>query len=243
MITDPAFYAVAVPAALLVGISKSGFASGIGALATPLLAMSVTVPQAAPLLCLSDLMGLMTLRRHADWTVLRQLLPAGLIGIVLGWIGFGVLSPQWVGGLTGLVTLIFLAWNLKFPPQADAAPPGAAASGALALTSGFTSFIAHSGGPPIVMALLPRHMAPLAYAGTSAVFFAAINAAKWVPYGLLGLLDWGQLATSAALMPVAAAGVLLGIQATKHVSPRWFYRLVQWGMFLTGVKLLWDALE
>ena len=93
------------------------------------------------------------------------------------------------------------------------------------------------------MALLPRHMAPLAYAGTSAVFFAAINAAKWVPYGLLGLLDWGQLATSAALMPVAAAGVLLGIQATKHVSPRWFYRLVQWGMFLTGVKLLWDALE
>ena len=34
MITDPAFYAVAVPAALLVGISKSGFASGIGALAT-----------------------------------------------------------------------------------------------------------------------------------------------------------------------------------------------------------------
>ena len=90
MITDPAFYAVAVPAALLVGISKSGFASGIGALATPLLAMSVTVPQAAalvlPLLCLSDVMGLVTLRRHADWTVLSQLLPAGLVGIVLGWI-------------------------------------------------------------------------------------------------------------------------------------------------------------
>ena len=41
----------------------------------------------------------------------------------------------------------------------------------------------------IVMALLPRHMAPLAYAGTTAVFFAAINAAKWLPYGLLGLLS------------------------------------------------------
>ena len=112
MITDPAFYAVAVPAALLVGISKSGFASGIGALATPLLAMSVTVPQAAalvlPLLCLSDLMGLMTLRRHADWTVLRQLLPAGLIGIVLGWIGFGVLSPHLVGGLTGIMKQILI---------------------------------------------------------------------------------------------------------------------------------------
>lgn len=245
MILDLWFYAAAVPAALLIGISKSGFASGIGALATPLLAMSVTVPQAAalvlPLLCLADAMGLVTLRRHADWPVLRQLLPAGLAGIVLGWIGFGLLAPKLVGGLTGVVTLAFLAWNLKFPPQADAAPPSHAATGALALTSGFTSFIAHSGGPPIVMALLPRHMTPLAYAGTSAVFFATINAAKWGPYGLLGLIDLGNLATSALLMPVAALGVLIGIWATKHVSPRWFYRLVQWGMLLTGVKLVWDA--
>ncbi|MEY4753767.1 MAG: hypothetical protein RJA44_1442 [Pseudomonadota bacterium] len=247
MITDPWFYAAAVPAALLVGVSKSGFASGIGALATPLLAMSVTVPQAAalvlPLLCIADLMGLVTLRRHADWSVLRHLLPAGLAGIVLGWLGFGFLSPQLVGGLTGVVTLLFLAWNLRFPPQPDATPPGPLATGALALTSGFTSFIAHSGGPPIVMALLPRHLTPLVYAGTSAVFFASINAAKWLPYGLLGLLDLSNLLTSALLMPVAALGVLLGIWATKHVSPVWFYRLVRWGMFLTGVKLIWDALR
>ena len=247
MITDPGFYAVAVPAALLVGISKSGFASGIGALATPLIAMAVTVPQAAalvlPLLCLSDAMGLVSLRRHADWAVLRQLLPAGLLGIVLGWIGFGLLEPKVVGGLTGGVTLAFLAWNLRFPPRPEAAPPGAAATGALALTSGFTSFIAHSGGPPIVMALLPRHMAPLAYAGTSAVFFAAINAAKWGPYGLLGLIDLSNLATSVALMPAAAAGVLAGIWATRRVSAAWFYRLVQAGMLLTGVKLVWDALR
>lgn len=247
MITDLGFYAAAVPAALLVGVSKSGFASGIGALATPLIAMSVTVPQAAalvlPLLCLADVMGLVTLRRHADWTVLRQLLPAGLIGIVVGWLSFGLLQPHVVGGITGLVTLLFLAWQLRFPPKADAPPPGPGACAGLALTSGYTSFVAHSGGPPIVMALLPRHMEPLAYAGTSAVFFAAINAAKWLPYGLLGLIDLSNLATSAVLMPLAAAGVLIGIWATRHVSPRWFYRLVQWGMGLTGAKLLWDALK
>lgn len=151
--------------------------------------------------------------------LLRQLLPAGLVGIVIGWLSFGLLPAHVVGGITGAVTLAFLAWQLKFPAKADAPPPGAAACAGLALTSGYTSFVAHSGGPPIVMALLPRRMAPLAYAGTSAVFFAGINAAKWLPYGLLGI--W----------------------ATKHVSPRWFYRLVQWGMFLTGVKLLWDGLR
>ncbi len=245
LITDPHFYALALPAALLVGISKSGFASGIGALAVPMLAMSVTVPQAAalvlPLLALSDLMGLIALRRHADWGVLRQLLPAGLVGIFIGWLSFGLLPSHVVGGITGAVTLAFLGWQMLFPAKADAPPPGALASGALALTSGYTSFVAHSGGPPIVMALLPRRMAPLVYAGTSAVFFASINAAKWLPYGVLGLLDLRNLATSAVLMPVAAGGVLLGVWATKHVSPRWFYRLVQGGMLLTGLKLLADG--
>lgn len=245
VITDPWFYAAALPAALLVGISKSGFASGIGALATPLIALSVTVPQAAalvlPLLALADLMGLIALRRHADWAVLRQLLPAGLVGIAIGWLSFGLLPSHTVAGITGAVTLLFLAWNLRFPPRADAAPPGALATGGLALTSGYTSFVAHSGGPPIVMALLPRHMPPLAYAGTSAVFFAAINASKWLPYGLLGLFDLRNLATSALLMPVAAVGVLIGIWATRHVSPRWFYRLVQGGMLVTGLKLLADG--
>lgn len=245
MITDPWFYAAAVPAALLVGVSKSGFASGIGALATPLLAMSVSVPQAAalvlPLLCLADVIGLVSLRRHAEWPVLRQLLPAGLAGIVIGWLSFGLLAPQVVGGITGAVTLVFLAWQMLFPTRPDAPLPGAPFGAGLALISGYTSFVAHSGGPPIVMALLPRRMAPLAYAGTTAVFFAAINFAKWLPYGLLGLLDLSNLATSAALMPIAAAGVLVGIWATKHVSPRWFYILVRGGMLLTGVKLLWDA--
>lgn len=247
IITDPAFYAIAVPAVLLIGVAKSGFASGFGSLATPLLAISVTVPQAAalmlPLLCLADALALWTLRRYADAAVLRQLLPAGLAGIGLGWLAFGALSPKVVGGMTGAVTLAFLVWNLRFPPQADAPPPGRTATGALALTSGFTSFIAHSGGPPIAMALLPRHLAPLVYAGTSAVYFGVINLSKWVPYGLLGLLDLSNLATSVVLMPVAAAGVWLGLWATKHVSPRAFYRLVQWGMFLTGVKLVWDALR
>jgi uncharacterized protein len=245
-IAEPAFYAAAIPAALLVGISKSGFASGLGALATPLIALSVTVPQAAaivlPLLAIADLMGLVTLRRHADWPVLRQLLPAGLVGIGVGWASFGLLASSTVAGITGAVTLLFLAFQIRKPVSDQTRPPGPLATAALALTSGYTSFVAHSGAPPIVMALLPRRMAPLAYAGTSAVFFTAINAAKWLPYGLLGLFDSRNLATSVALMPVAALGVLFGVWATKRVSPVWFYRLVQAGMLVTGLKLLYDGI-
>ena len=42
-ITDPWFYAVAVPAVLLMGLAKSGFLMGFGSLATPLMALALPV--------------------------------------------------------------------------------------------------------------------------------------------------------------------------------------------------------
>ena len=44
MITDPWFYAVAIPAVLPMGLSKSCFGAGFGSLATPLLTLAVPVP-------------------------------------------------------------------------------------------------------------------------------------------------------------------------------------------------------
>jgi len=80
---DPWFYVAAVPAVLLMGISKSGFGAGFGALATPLMALTIPVPQAAaimlPLLAVMDGLGFLALIRHADRGLLRLLLPAGLL--------------------------------------------------------------------------------------------------------------------------------------------------------------------
>ncbi|MFY9511854.1 MAG: TSUP family transporter, partial [Rubrivivax sp.] len=95
VITDPAFYALAIPGALLIGLSKAGFA-GFGALATPLLALVVPVPQAAaillPVLMVADGLGLASLVRHADRRLLKLLLPAGLLGVLIGTLLFGVFS-------------------------------------------------------------------------------------------------------------------------------------------------------
>jgi uncharacterized membrane protein YfcA len=245
LITDPSFYAAAVPAVLLMGLAKSGFGAGFGALATPLMALAVPVPQAAavmlPLLLVMDAVGLASLWKVADRRLLALLLPAGLLGTALGTLSFGLLSAATVSGIVGALTLIFLAQRQCFPPRPDAAPPPRWVGFGLGIASGFTSFVAHAGSPPMFAYTLPLRLAPLVFSGTMAVFFAAVNLSKWLPYAGLGLIDGRNLGTSLLLMPLAPVGVLLGVRLARHVEPALFYRLISVGMLLTGVKLLWDG--
>jgi uncharacterized protein len=247
VITDPWFYAVAVPAVLLMGVSKSGFASGFGALAVPMLALTVPVPQAAaillPLLLVMDAAGLQQLWRSRDRALVRLLLPFGLLGTLVGTLLFGVFSPKAVAGVVGGLTLAFLAQRLLFPPRAGGTPAPRWVGALCATVSGFTSFVAHAGGPPISAYTLPLRLEPRVLSGTMAVFFAAVNASKWAPYAWLGLIDWRNTATSLLLLPLAPLGVWAGVRLMNRMNPVWFYRVAYSGMFLSGAKLLWDGVK
>ena len=241
------FYAVAVPAVLMMGLSKSGFLGGFGSLAVPLMALAIPVPQAAaimlPLLFIMDAVGIQQLWRDRDRALLKLLLPAGLLGTLVGTLLFGVLSGKTVAAVVGGLTLLFLAQRLIFPPRADAAPPPKQLGFALGIASGFTSFVAHAGSPPISAYVLPLRLPPATFAATMAVFFAAVNLSKWIPYAWLGLIDLRNMATSVVLMPLAPLGVWIGVWLTRRIKSTWFYRLAYTGMFLTGAKLLYDGLK
>ena len=230
---------------LLLGISKSGFGAGFGSLAVPLMALSVTVPQAAatlmPVLLLMDLLGMAAFRKNVDRRLLMFLLPSGLLGIVVGALLFKLLDVRVVAGIVGVFTLLFLAQRLLFPPRPNSAPPPKWVGVLLTVTSGFTSFVAHAGGPPVNAYVIPLRLSPLVFTGTLAFFFFFMNLAKWVPYAWLGLLDLRNMATSLALLPFAPLGVWLGVYIAKRIQPQLFYRLIYLGMFLTGCKLVWDA--
>ena len=247
LITEPWFYAAAIPAVLLMGLSKSGFLMGFGSLATPLLALAVPVPQAAaimlPLLLVMDATGVQQLWRERDREMLRLMLPAGLLGTVIGTLLFGLVPSKIVAGVVGAITLLFLAQRLLFPPRRDAPPPGRAAGFVLTTIGGFTSFVAHAGGPPIQAYVLPLKMNPLRLTATLAVLMGAINLSKWIPYAWLGLLDARNLATSLVLVPLAPLGVWAGVWAARRIDAKWFYALAYAGMAATGVKLLWDGLR
>jgi hypothetical protein len=195
-----------------------------------------------PVLLVMDLLGMAAFRKDFDAALLKFLLPFGVLGIVIGALLFKVLNPHTVAAIVGAFTLLFLAQRLVFPPRPDNAPPPRWLGALLTTTSGFTSFIAHAGGPPITAYVIPLRLSPVTFTATMAFFFFVVNLSKWIPYGLLGLLDWRNMATSLVLLPLAPLGVWIGVRLARRIGQVLFYRFLYVGMLLTGVKLLWDGL-
>lgn len=111
MITDPWFYAAAVPAVLLFGISKGGFGGGLGMLAVPLIALVISPVRAAgillPILCLMDLFSLWAYRGRWVRPEIDVLLPASLAGIAGGTLLFEYMSPDVIRLVLGVIAVAF----------------------------------------------------------------------------------------------------------------------------------------
>lgn len=249
MINDPLFYAAAIPAVLLFGISKGGFGGGLGTAAVPLMALVVSPVQAAaillPILCLMDLVALWKFRGKWVWPELRVLLPASLLGILVGTLLFGYMSPFVVKLIVGTVAITFTLhyWISRHRYRQPSLPDFPRGYGVIGgSVAGFTSFVAHAGGPPINMYLLRRPLDRTDFAATTIVFFAVVNYVKLIPYTWLGQFDPTNLATSAVLAILAPVGVLTGAWLHARVSDRFFFAFVYVLLFAVGLKLVYDGL-
>ena len=246
-----AFWMAAVTAVLLLGISKAGFAGGVGALTTPLVALTIGVADAVaillPLLIIVDILALFYYRRDFDRRSVRLLLPGSLIGILAGGLFFSFLLGKdhvFRAGL-GIIALIFVAFQVTkglLMGKVAKRHPGAFEGLVMGALSGFISTIAHAGGPPVAIFLLPQQFPKHIYVGTTAIFFAITNMLKLIPYGTLGLLKPGNFTTIALLAPLCYVGVRLGVYLNRRVSEEWFTRVVYTFLFLAGIHLVWTGI-
>jgi len=245
MIEDPWFYAAAIPAVLIVGISKGGFAAGFGILGVPLMALVISPLQAAaillPILLVMDVVGLWAYRRRFDLSNLKILIPAAAVGILIGWLTASLVREEHVALIVGIVALAFAAdfWTGQ---RREGTPERSLSKGGFwGAVAGFTSFVAHAGGPPFQVYMLPQRLDKTLYVGTSVVFFWAVNLIKVPPYLALGQFDTTNLLTALVLMPLAPVGILLGVRLHHMIPEEPFYRLCYAGVTLVGLKLVYDA--
>lgn len=246
MITDPWFYAAAVPAILLMGISKGGFGSGAGLFATPLMALTVPIPQAAaillPILIVMDVTGLWAYRGTFSRENLRLILAGGVLGVALGALTFRYFDEAWIRILLGAIAVGFVLQRYAIHAGSKPAPRSTPKGLFWSAFAGLTSTIAHAGGPPLSIYLLPQRLDKAVLVGTTVIFFAVINVVKLIPYAWLGLFDGRNLATSLALAPLAPVGIWTGVVLMRRLSQELFYRVCYGLLLVVGVKLLWDGI-
>lgn len=246
MIDNPVFWVTAVISVIITGISKGGF-GGLALLAVPLMALTISPIQAAgimlPILIVMDWVSVWSYRKHWDKTLLILTLPGAILGILAAWKFAAYVDDQFVRICVGLIAVLFPIYAILKPKSREDIVVGNKPLGIISgVAAGFTSFIAHAGGPPFQAYAIPQGLEKRIYAGTAVMFFAVVNFVKLLPYAMLGQFDKANLTTSLILIPLAPIGVLIGVWLMKRIDQVLFYRILYGLIFVVGVKLLWDGL-
>jgi uncharacterized membrane protein YfcA len=219
----------------------------LGVLGVPMMAVFISPLQAAaillPILCLIDLINLWHYRKSWDRPNVGILLPAGLVGIVIGTFTFRYLSDDHIRIIIGAIAILFALNFFKRNSSAEKRGPDRVRGTFWGIIAGFVSFGVHAGAPPANVYLLPQRLPKKQFVGTMVVVFAAINYVKLVPYALLGQLSYDNITTSLLLAPIVPLGIWLGLKLHDKIDEKTFYSACYAFLAIMGAKLLYDGLS
>lgn len=247
MIDNPFFWLTACVAVLITGISKGGF-GGVAILAVPLMALTISPIAAAgimlPILVVMDGFSILAWRKYWRKSYLYFMLPGALVGVLIGTAFADKVNDDFVRIMVGLVAVGFALYAITGTLGAKMLTAAGRQWGVVAsIAAGFTSFVAHAGGPPFQAYMIPQGLEKKVYTGTSVLFFAFLNAIKIPPYAYLGQLSVANLTTSLILIPLAPLGVWLGVWLNRRVAQDRFYQILYGLVLLVGIKLLVDGVR
>jgi uncharacterized protein len=218
IITDAIFYALAIPAVIFLGLAKGGF-SGVATGATPLLALYLPPLEAAalllPIVLCQDAISIHAYWREWSGWNLKILLPGAVFGLVLGYLFAAHVSDDTIRILIGLTTLIFVAGHGERFSVVCQSRRRTAVSGLYAAAAPIEND----------------------FVGTTAIFFAALNIIKIVPYAMLAQFTVKNVSTSLVLLPLAVVANLVGIWLIKVVPTAQFFRITYVLLFVLGSVL------
>jgi len=245
---DAVTIGITLVSVFLISFMKGAFGGGFAIVGIPLLSLVMDPVTAGGLLApLFIAMDLFSLRywKPATWSRpdLAWLVPSLIVGIGIGYALFRVLDHRAIAILMAIVTLIFvLLWfvrgeTIRVRPRSSFKAVAAGAA------SGITTMVAHSGGPPLAMYLLPLGLGKQIYAGTTSMFFTVgniIKAGPWLVLAQPAANTWILMAISLFAVP---SGIWLGWHLHARLDQRQLYRACYGLLIVTAVKLLWDGVS
>jgi uncharacterized membrane protein YfcA len=239
---------VCLAAVFLIAFMRGAFGGGFAIVGIPLLSLVTDAVTAGALLApLFVAMDVAAIRywKPSTWSKpdLAVLVPSLVVGIGLGYLTLSVLDGRAVAIVVALTTLTFAALWFRGGGRVTVRPRSVPKGIAAGLGSGVTSMVAHSGGPPLAMYLLPLGMSKETYAGTTSIYFTVANCTKAVPWLLLAKLNgaaWTLMAISLLAVPT---GVWVGWRLHQRLDQLRLYQACYGLLVVTALKLLWDGIS
>lgn len=230
--------------AFLIGLSKAGFATGLGMLTTPLLATAVPARQAIgiilPLLCFADLITLSAFWKKWNLDLIRLPFWGALGGIAVGMAFVSQISERLlrtsIGATALFLTGLLIVRNIWYPQRAWRPPAIAAILTGVA--AGFSSTISHGAGPIMAIYLMAQKTDKVSFVASNAIFFTVLNLVKVPPYAFSGLITPSTLWQDLRYLPCIPVGVAVGWLANRLLPQKAFDWLVYALLILTGFQLL-----
>lgn len=242
---EPWQWALAVVAALVVGISKAGI-GGLGMLAVMIFALIMPAKQATgvvlPLLCFGDIIGAATYRKHAKWAHIWRLFPWTAAGVVVGYFALDRVTEREARAMIGCIVLGLVVMHLgrrRFGGHES--EHGAWFAPTIGVLAGFTTLVANAAGPLMVIYMLAMRLPKMDFVGTSAVFFLILNLFK-VPFMVhLGLINAQSFSINLWLAPIVVTGAWFGRKLVMKIEQRTFENVALTLSVVAGLNLLYRA--
>jgi hypothetical protein len=244
-------------AIFFIGVTKSGFGSGVGLMIVPMTLLAMghlnhtpqdTLGLMLPLLVLGDVIAVSQYYKRFNRPAVGKLLIGTAVGVVFGWLLLSWFNSQKQSIAIALVEvevglesvgLVGLHWyRMSRGSMAKYAKPGMVQSNLTGAAAGVSSTLAHAAGPIIALYLLPQKLDRAAFVGTSAVYFCLLNLAKLPAYWASHDMNARTLALSAKMLPLVIAGAVFGRWLNRHISDALFSRIVYFVTFCLGWYLL-----
>lgn len=244
MLSDPSVYALAMLAALCIGLAKAGF-SGISMISIVVLAdiygSKQSVGLALPLLIAADMMAYPAFIKHGSWRPVWKLLGPALVGIGFGWWLLGHISEDTARRMIGQCVLIMVAFQVarRWKPELFDRLAQSRVFGLNAgILGGFATMLANAAGPVIQLYLMARRVPKMELIGTGARFFLLINLLKVPLNARLALITEASLMENLRLLPGVAIGIFGGKWLLQHVPQAAFEAMIVVFATIAGLRMV-----
>jgi uncharacterized protein len=248
VLPDPLVFAVVAFGIFVIAFMKGAFGGGFAIVGIPLLSLVLDpIAAGAVLAPLFVVMDLYALRYWKPSTWSRPdacvLVPAFVTGIGLGYVVMTQIDRRAITIAMAIITLIFaLHWLISggiVARQQRSLVKGLACG----LAGGVTTMVAHAGGPPLAMYLLPLGLDKALYAGTTSLIFTVGNVFKIGPWLLLAKPGPELWALMGLCLPFVPLGVSAGWRLHERMNQQQMYHACYGLLIVVGLKLLWDGIR